>query len=279
MHKIIPKQFDRGIKIPKQISKPTVFEQLDKLKRLLRASGIKININELLKGLYLSTSDIFANCTFYHLNLIHQFSSFLQLIGSKTFQERCERIRHTLHSNGIDGEPTMAKCKQLKKQLKLKEEIAGLDPSVIIESKDENDGAGGRPKRTTRTTTRRNYNYDEQIDDTKSSDQLSNTKDGGATTQLLQKMREFIDSESSENEFNEHSQNGNNNNNNNNSSNDSINFTNVLETVIITNGQQQQQQQNGISVSSPVMQEHNNKLTENSTTQVITDNHSISTNI
>lgn len=182
-------------------------------------------------------------------------------IGSKTFQERCERIRATLNSNGIEGEPTMAKCKQLKKQLKLKEEIAGLDPSVIIESKDENDG---RPKRTTRTTTRRNYVYD---DGTKS----SNAKDG-TTTELLQKMREFIDSDS-EYEVNEHSQNGNNNNNN--SSNDSIDFTNVMAAPMpITNGQQQQ---NGFSVPSP-NREHNNKLkplTENST-QVIIDNQSAS---
>lgn len=156
----------------------------------------------------------------------------------------------------------MAKCKQLKKQLKLKEEIAGLDPSVIIESKDENDG---RPKRTTRTATRRNYVYDDQFDETKS----SNTKDG-ATTQLLQK-REFIDSDSEYDEVNEHSQNGNN---NNNGSNDSVDFTNVMDTVTITNGR------NGISVSNP-MQEHNNKLkplTEN-LTQVITDNQSISINI
>lgn len=56
MHKIIPKhvpkQSDRGIKFPKPVSKPTVFEQLDKLKRMLRATTIKININELLKGLH-----------------------------------------------------------------------------------------------------------------------------------------------------------------------------------------------------------------------------------
>lgn len=157
----------------------------------------------------------------------------------------------------------MAKCKQLKKQLKLKEEIAGLDPSVIIESKDENDG---RPKRTTRTATRRNYVYDE-IDETKKSNQSANTADGGATTQLLQKMREFIDSDS-DYEVDEHSQNGNN---NNNSSSDSVDFANLTETVSVSNGQ------NGISESIPV-QEHNNEqpLTENPT-QVITDNQSAQT--
>lgn len=194
----------------------------------------------------------------FHTLKLYQFPF---SIGSKNFQERCERIRNTLHSNGIEGEPTMAKCKQLKKQLKLKEEIAGLDPSVIIESKDENDG---RPKRTTRTATRRNYVYDDQFDGTKS----SNTKDG-ATTQLLQKMREFIDSDSEYDEVNEHSQNGNN---NNNGSNDSVDFANVMDTMTVTNGQ------NGNSVSNPML-EHNNKLKPSTETQVITDNQSISANI
>lgn len=188
---------------------------------------------------------------------------FFRSLGSKTFQERCERIRATLNSNGIEGEPTMTKCKQLKKQLKLKEEMAGLDPSVIIESRDENDG---RPKRTTRTATRRNCIYDEQLE------QSSNAKDDAAT-QFLQKMREFIDSDS-EYEVNEHSQNGNNNNNNS-SSNDCIDFTNVMEASAITNGQHPQ---NGIHVAS-ANHEHNNglkSLTENAT-QVILDNQSAST--
>lgn len=38
--------------------------------------------------------------------------------GSKTFQERCDRIRNCLQENGIRGRPTLAKCKRLKKQLK-----------------------------------------------------------------------------------------------------------------------------------------------------------------
>lgn len=36
--------------MPKPVTKPTVFEQLNKLKRFLKASGIKVNVNELLKG-------------------------------------------------------------------------------------------------------------------------------------------------------------------------------------------------------------------------------------
>lgn len=50
MHKFIHKQSSRIVKESKSASKPTVFEQLDKLKRFLRASGIKISVNELLKG-------------------------------------------------------------------------------------------------------------------------------------------------------------------------------------------------------------------------------------
>lgn len=185
------------------------------------------------------------------------------MTGSKTFQERCERIRNTLHSNGIEGEPTMAKCKQLKKQLKLKEEIAGLDPSVIIASKDENDG---RPKRTTRTATRRNYVYDE-IDETKPSDQSTNVVSDGVTSQLLQKMREFIDSDS-EYEIDEHSQNGNN---NNNSSSDRVDFANLTEAVAISNGQ------NGISESSPIQEHTNEQPSTENPTQVTTDNQSAQT--
>lgn len=58
-HKVIPKNSTNPVKKVKKIKqvkniqptpKSTVFEQLDKLKRFLRASGIKLNVNELLKG-------------------------------------------------------------------------------------------------------------------------------------------------------------------------------------------------------------------------------------
>ena len=256
MHKIIPKYSDRGIKISKPVSKPTVFEQLDKLKRLLRASGIKVNVNELLKGLYLSRFNLY-----FDWKIVKLFQTIHTIIGSKNFQERYERIRKTLQSNGIEGEPTMGKCKQLKKQLKLREEIAGLDPSVIIESNDDNDG---RLRRSTRITTRRNYVYNE-IYETKSFDQPTNDKDSGATSQSLQNMREFIDSDS---DYRNDEQNGNNNNNNNNnSSSDSVDLTSVTETMAILNGQ------NGVSESSTIHKDDNNEQpsTENPT-QVTTDN-------
>lgn len=184
------------------------------------------------------------------------------MLGSKTFQERCERIRNFLQDRGIEGEPTMAKCKQLKKQLKLEEEAAGLDPSVIIQT---NDGDDGRPKRATRTATRRNYVYNEN-NATKLSDQPTTIRSCSTAAELLQNIKEFIDSDS-EFEIVEHSQNGNHNNNH--CSSDSVDFVNSTETVTVPNGQ------NGISESSPV-QENNAEQpsTENiNPTQVNTDNH------
>lgn len=52
-HKVVPKNSNRPpVKSTQPTPKPTVFEQLDKLKRLLRASGIKVNANDLLKGIF-----------------------------------------------------------------------------------------------------------------------------------------------------------------------------------------------------------------------------------
>lgn len=215
MHKNVPKQSERAAKITKTVAKPTVFEQLDKLKRLLRASGIKVNINELLKGKKFSS--LLHKCqvqtNFFSLTFVQ-----LILLGSKTFQERCERIRDILYRNGIEGEPTMAKCKKLKKQLKLKEEIAGLDPNAIIESKEEEEG---RPTRTTRRATRRNYVYDD-ADEAKKPLQPEIKED---TSQLLQKMKEFIDSDSEyEADVDDHGQNGA-------GKGDTVEPTNIVDTV------------------------------------------------
>lgn len=137
------------------------------------------------------------------LTINEHIFSHVKIVGSKTFQERCERIRNTLYQNGIEGEPTLAKCKKLKKQLKLKEEIAGLDPSAIIESKEEEEE--GRPKRTTRRATRRNYVYDDASELTKSQQPEIRVN----TSQLLQKIKEFIDSDS-EYDGDDHSKNSSN---------------------------------------------------------------------
>lgn len=145
------------------------------------------------------------------------------ILGSKTFQERCERIRNLLSQNGIEGEPTMAKCKKLKKQLKLKEEIAGLDPNAIINVNDDE----GRPKRTTRRATRRNYVFDEP-EETKKPLQTAMKEDA---SQLLQKMKDFIDSDS-DYENHENSEHDQNTNNNTNSNSDIVDSTKTVETII-----------------------------------------------
>lgn len=121
-----------------------------------------------------------------------------------------------MHRSGIEGVPTMAKCKKLKKQLKLKEEIAGLDTDVIIESKEDD----GRPKRSTRRATRRNYVFDEQAE-TKQQQEQPEIKE--EASQLLQKMKEFIDSDS-EYEGEQNNQNTNN-----------VDFSNMVEAIISTN--------------------------------------------
>lgn len=110
----------------------------------------------------------------------------------------------------------MAKCKKLKKQLKLKEEIAGLDTNVIIESKEDD----GQPKRSTRRATRRNYVFDEPSD-TKQQQVQPEIKD--EVSQLLQKIKEFIDSDS-EYEGEQNNQNTNN-----------VNTSNMVEAIISTN--------------------------------------------
>lgn len=117
----------------------------------------------------------------------------------------------------------MAKCKKLKKKLKLKEEIAGLDPSVIIEAKEEE----GRPKRR---ATRRNYVFDDADDAKKQQTE--------GTSQLLQKMKQIVDSDS-EYELDEVNQNGSSKSNgnstelNNTSSNTSnIDSENMVATII-----------------------------------------------
>ncbi|XP_070498739.1 protein starmaker-like [Chironomus tepperi] len=50
----------------------------------------------------------------------------------KTNAHKCALLRRILVQKGMDGEPTMAKCKKLKLELQAKREIAELDKSVIL---------------------------------------------------------------------------------------------------------------------------------------------------
>lgn len=55
--------------------------------------------------------------------------------GISAVDDKCILIRRVLASKGLQGEPTVAKCKQLKLDLQTKREIADLDTSAIIKGK------------------------------------------------------------------------------------------------------------------------------------------------
>lgn len=69
---------------------------------------------------------------FSHLSID---SKYINSTGSQTFHERCDRIRKCLYENGIRGRLTLAKCKQLKKQMKLKRKLETTTP--IIKTEDD----------------------------------------------------------------------------------------------------------------------------------------------
>lgn len=52
--------------------------------------------------------------------------------GCKSNQERADKILELLREKGLEGEPTLIKCRELKKQILTKKEIEDLDPSVIL---------------------------------------------------------------------------------------------------------------------------------------------------
>lgn len=193
---------------------------MDQLKKFLKTSGIKVNLVDLLKGInkvFFTSKTSFKTLKF-----------FFKSAGSKTFQERCERIRNILHRNGIEGEITLSKCRKLRKRLRLKEEIDGLDTSVIIEGSDEDESS--RPRRATRRATRRNYTFDDP-DEPKTQLKLEMKEDA---SELLRKMKEFIDSDS-DYENDQH---------------DSFDPSNLVEAVIESNDSNQTFVKSEINVDS-----------------------------
>jgi hypothetical protein len=52
--------------------------------------------------------------------------------GIKSTDHKCMIIRRILAQKGMEGEPTVAKCKKMKRDLQAKRESAELDKSVII---------------------------------------------------------------------------------------------------------------------------------------------------
>lgn len=82
---------------------PSEDPKLFTLKHFAKVSGIKINYGRLFDGI-------------------------------RSTDDKCMLIRRILAQKGLQGEPTIAKCKQLKLDLQTKREIAELDTSVIIRS-------------------------------------------------------------------------------------------------------------------------------------------------
>lgn len=85
-------------------SQPQTLDEDPKLsiyKNFIKVAGIKVNYGRLFEGI-MSADD------------------------------KCILLRRVLASKGLQGEPTIAKCKQLKLDLQTKKEIADLDTSVII---------------------------------------------------------------------------------------------------------------------------------------------------
>lgn len=75
--------------------------KLTTLKEFAKISGIKINYARLFDGI-------------------------------RSTDDKCMLIRRILAQKGLQGEPTIAKCKQLRLDLQAKRESAELDKSLII---------------------------------------------------------------------------------------------------------------------------------------------------
>lgn len=57
--------------------------------------------------------------------------------GCSTSEQRADRIISFLREKGLEGEPSIENCKQLKTDLRIRREIEGLDPNVIIQGDSE----------------------------------------------------------------------------------------------------------------------------------------------
>lgn len=54
--------------------------------------------------------------------------------GCKSNSERADKMLELLREKGLEGEPTISKCKQLKVDYLTKKEIEDLDPNLIIQT-------------------------------------------------------------------------------------------------------------------------------------------------
>ncbi|XP_055641401.1 uncharacterized protein LOC129778500 [Toxorhynchites rutilus septentrionalis] len=67
--------------------------------------------------------------------------------GCKSNQERANAILRLMQEKGLEGEPTIAKCRELRKQLQMEREAKVLDTSLIIDS-----GEGRTTRRSVKHT-------------------------------------------------------------------------------------------------------------------------------
>lgn len=126
-------------------------------------------------------------------NFVTSIEFRINFAGCKSNSERAEKMLELLREKGLEGEPTIAKCKQLKVDYLTKKEIEDLDPNLIIQTEGKLDGlcfsllywieqffvSVGRTRRSTRAATKRQYTYDE--------DEILETRT---------KLRKVIDSDS-----------------------------------------------------------------------------------
>ncbi|XP_063695736.1 HIRA-interacting protein 3-like [Culicoides brevitarsis] len=102
--------------------------------------------------------------------------------GCKSNNERANAMLRLLRDKGLVGDPTMAKCRELKMKMQAKREIDELDTSVIIDS----DSEDGNRRIHTRRTARKNYTEEEE----------AQSSIPPESVQTLNKLKKVIDTDS-----------------------------------------------------------------------------------
>lgn len=125
--------------------------KLSTLKEFVRISGLKLNYGKLFDGI-------------------------------RSTDQKCMLIRRIFAQKGMQGEPTITKCKKLKRDLQAKRESAELDKSVILNTE-------GRTRRS-----KRNSSVSSPIEN--SSHASSEAIVQPEILQTLSKIKSVIDSES-----------------------------------------------------------------------------------
>ncbi|KAL6420117.1 hypothetical protein ACFW04_014078 [Cataglyphis niger] len=96
------KEFSKNRRTRRSNAEPDNNRQIQKLKKYIKAAGIKIR----------SYNDVWADC--------------------RNNSARINRLKELLEKNGISGRPTLEKCKRAKKKKERMQEVSELDISNII---------------------------------------------------------------------------------------------------------------------------------------------------